>query len=196
MTAICMPRYISWADFLPGTPAMSREGNREWIQGAQAARERLRWDEAPAPKPVEDRLATALLQAKQAVQDIRRHLSASEAEAITNALSHLLSIDAWEDGDEVLRVRSVRTMLRVITGLERGPGEMSLAHNGNLVSTWSLDNHVLRVEAQGAGWVAWTLLHPRGTAPRHEHEPNDTIANLRTRLDQLLGRSGGHSERR
>jgi hypothetical protein len=183
MTALCLPRPTGRFARLSAlfTPAVSSEGGaaqRAWINSVNE-------HVAFAERSLEEQLNDALWTAVEIVQEQSRYISAETRRLMNEQLAQLLSIECWDDDDAVLSVGSVRTMLRAVIELEKGPGDLSISRAGNLVSTWSVSDHVLRMEAHASGSVAWTVLHPRGSAPRHEHHPSDSIQSLRGLLQQL-----------
>lgn len=194
MTSVCLEPQMRHDWFISATQFLSPEGKSAAAKLLPAA-ERRSWPCSDGQVAIEDRLSQALSAARREVQNLTRYLGAEEAAAISSRLGALLHIDAWDDDDEVLHSDSVATMIRAIIGLGLGVPGMTIARTGNLVGTWSLDSHVLRVEAHADGTVAWTALHPRGAAPRHEHNASDTLDNLTAVVREILGQSRGNSGR-
>ena len=146
--------------------------------------------------PLEERLSNTFFRALYLVRERTRELSADHTDELLCQLSELLSVECWDDDDAMLNLASLRTMVDVIATLDRGVGALTIARNGNLVATWSADDHVLRVEAEPNGAVTWTSLHPRGAQPRHAHNPGDSINNLQAVARDLLGDADGHPQQR
>jgi hypothetical protein len=142
---------------------------------------------------LEQQLANNLAQATRAVHSQVRSLGRAVVENLVEQLSQILSVDAWDDDDDLLNITSLKTMIHVVSRLG-SVGDLTITRNGNLVSTWSRESHVLRVEAHPDGTVSWTILHPRGNQPRHERTPHgsiDDVVGAATGLGQPDGPPGG-----
>lgn len=132
-----------------------------------------------------EKLHFALLQAREVVFQQVRYLGKGQSAEIISRLQFLLDIESWDDCDHLLRVGSVRTMIKTIIALDAGPGLLTIARGGNLVSTWKMENKVLRVEARSDGTISWAVLYPRGCNPRHQHVNIDSIDGLKVALANL-----------
>lgn len=134
---------------------------------------------------LERTLSIVLVKAREAVFEQVRYLGDQQSRQIIQNLEQILSLDSWDEGDKMLKISSVRTMIKAIIALNEGPGQITMARGGNVVSTWEMGNKVLRIEAHSIGTVSWTILHPRGSQPRHQHSNNDTIESLKVAIANL-----------
>lgn len=191
MTTLCPSQRYERDSWIRGTGFISRQGQETAIRLVPAAS--VIEDAQPSTQlPLEERLAQALFAARRAVQNQTRYLGLAQVAVLAANLAALLDVHAWDDDDEVLDPESVTTMVQAAIALDLGLPVLTLARNGNLVGTWSLDDHVLRVEANVNRTVAWTMLYPRGAAPRHEHCASESIDNLVAVVGRIVGRPRGH----
>lgn len=162
------------------SPTASKEGNKRlqtWVESANAARD-YPLKEAPLFPALETQLSESLSRATSAVFEQTRYLGLECSRQVVRSLTELLSLDAWDDGDELLKVGSVRTMLKAIIALQKGCGDLTVTRTGHLVATWRTHGETLRVEAKADGRMAWAVLHTRGSQPRHEHQADGSITDL------------------
>lgn len=131
-----------------------------------------------------DKLTHALAQAKGAIRNSVRDLRPEQAASLATQIGDLLIPDNWEDGDEVLKVGSVHTLVRLVIAMARPAGNLTLTKRGNIVATWSDQHHTLRVEALADGRVSWAHVL-RGDGVTHtKHQAADSIGGLLTALPQ------------
>ena len=128
--------------------------------------------------PLEDRLATALHQATEVVRHSTRDLGNERAEEVIARVSDLLCADDWDEDDEILKVASVRTLIRTLIALDCETGGLALTRGGNLTISWAEDGRNLRVEALPDGTVSWALVSRVGDSIEAKHQQNDKITNL------------------
>src|SRR5690554_6757739 len=123
MTAVTLNmRSASGLRSIP-TPTASKEGNNRlfrWI-GFMSQASSPRWTREATERSIGADLSTTLSRSTYAVFEQARYLGTKSASEIVAALSELLSPDCWDETDEMLKIGSVRTQIRGIIALQKGP---------------------------------------------------------------------------
>lgn len=170
---------LKWPNSLARATASASE------QGAKFARTRLLGQPQITIETdgevasLEVRLATALHQATEVIRQSTRNLSNDRSRKLIARISELLRAEDWDEDDEILKVASVRTLIRTLIALDCDAGGLALTRGGNLAASWTEAGRNLRVEALPDGTVSWALVSRTGDAIEAKHAIGDSIANLR-----------------
>lgn len=187
MTALSVAALPQGFAFLQPSQSASGLGNKRLEAFARTINLSRTASWAPVGEELtrEAALAQAKIAASTAVSEQARYLTPEMSIKISRDLAELLDPEMWDDEDPVLTVASVRTMLRAIISVEAGPGDITISRAGNLVTTWKFGDDQVRVEAKPTGAIAWTILHPPGASPRHQHVEDSTIDGLKAAISAL-----------
>lgn len=131
---------------------------------------------------INNKLADALEQAKHVIRENVRDLDDHRRHDLVKKFTELLCPDDWDEGDEMLKVGSVRTLVRALIALDAQIGALTLTRSGHVVRTWSEDGKTLRLEALPDANVAWSLLKRVDDRIEVRDHPSDTISNMRVAL--------------
>ncbi|MDG2533774.1 hypothetical protein P6144_08960 [Sphingomonas sp. HITSZ_GF] len=162
------------------TASASDQGTTFSRTRVTAARQQINIEPIGIQQTTDQLLTAALLQATSVVRDGTRDLGVDRAGTLVARIAELLDPAEWEEGDEILKVGSVRTLVRTLIALEHDVGGIALTRAGNLAVSWSGDDGKLRVEALPDGKVSWALICRAGDVIDARHQSSDTIANLRS----------------
>lgn len=103
-------------------------------------------------------LAQRLMDLKVQTAQIAMHLSSSWRDGFFQQLDCLLAEENWEPIDELPRLESYLTTLRLLIflGEVERPG-LGLSHTGHVVLSWSAHGDTLTIECRPADEVKWMI---------------------------------------
>jgi hypothetical protein len=103
-----------------------------------------------------------LVDFQSAISDVSMHLPTGFATGLNRQFANMFDDDAWEAGDELPVVETLRTFLTILiqTNTQRRPG-IGTNGRGSITAAWTEGDNRLTVESDAAGRTTWVLTRIR-----------------------------------
>jgi hypothetical protein len=130
-------------------------------------------------RTTDEKLAEVLAQAKATIRSNIRDLSIEQVVSLRDQVAALLNPDDWDGEDEIPKIGSLQTLVRLLIATQFPMGALTLARSGNLVSTWHNDGVTVRAEALSDGGISWARVRRAASGTTTDHRNEDTVAGFK-----------------